>query len=232
MNVAIIPARAGSSRIPKKNIKEFFGKPIISYPINAAKESGVIDKVIVSTDSEEFAEIAREWGAEVPFLRPKDLGENKVNVADVVFHAVDWLKKNGEELSYVCCLVATAPFLKPEYLAEGYELINKNDVDSVVSVVKFPFPIQRAFKMTDNEKVKFMWPEHEFSHSNNLPQAYHDAAQFYWLDVNKFVKSKSLMGKEVIPVIIPEYLAKDIDTSEDWEMAEIMYEACQKRGWL
>ena len=213
MNVAIIPARGGSTRITKKNIKEFSGEPIISYSIKAAKESGLFGRVIVSTDCERIAEVARRSGAEVPFMRPAELGRNEINVADVVCHAISQLQKDGCDITYACCITATAPFLQSKYLAEGFGLISEHDVDSVVSITRFPFPVFRAFKKDTDGRLRFIWPEYEFAHSNNLSESYHDAAQFYWVNVEKFLVSNSIMGKEVLPVLLPEYLVVDIDTA-------------------
>jgi pseudaminic acid cytidylyltransferase len=232
MNIAVIPARGGSTRIPKKNIKEFAGKPIISYPIETALKSELFDQVIVSTDSEEIAEVSIQAGAQVPFLRPSELGENEVNLADVVHHTLSELVNRGVQFDYSCCILATAPFLKVETLRKGYEEILENDADSVVSVTRFSFPVLRALKLDDNSRLRFMWPEHELTHSNHLPEAYHDAAQFYWLNTKKFLSSKSLVGREVLPVFLPNYLVKDIDTDEDWTTAEIMYDSCLRKGLL
>jgi pseudaminic acid cytidylyltransferase len=232
MNLAIIPARGGSSRIPKKNIRNFMGKPIISYSIKTAGESGVFDRIIVSTDSEEIAEIAKNAGAEVPFIRPAELGKSHVNIADVIHHAIVWLKENGENYKYTCCILSTAPLLRADSIKEGYKIICGNDIDAVVSVVKFSFPVFRAFKKNKEGKIKFVWPGYELKHSNELPDAYHDAGQFYWLNTEKFLVSKSIMGKEVLPVVLPEYLVQDIDTEADWEMAEIKYEICKRKQLL
>ena len=232
MNLAVIPARGGSTRIAKKNIKDFLGKPIISYSIEAAIKSGIFDRIIVSTDSEEIAKIARQAGAETPFTRPDQLSKNSVNIADVIKHAILWLKDKGQEYTHTCCILSTAPFLQSKYLAEGFGLISEQDIDSVVSITKFPFPVFRAFKKDADGRLRFIWPEYELAHSNNLPESYHDAAQFYWVNVEKFLVSNSIMGKKVLPVLLPEYLVVDIDTPEDWDRAEIMYEVCKKKGLL
>jgi pseudaminic acid cytidylyltransferase len=232
MNVAIIPARGGSTRIHKKNIKNFIGKPIITYSIKAAQESGVFSRIIVSTDSEEIAEVARKAGAEAPFVRPAELGENRVNIADVVHHAATWLKERNENYKYTCCILATAPFLQAIKIKEGYEIISRSDVDTVASVVKFSFPVFRAFKKDKEGRMKFIWPEYELKHSNELPDSYHDAGQFYWLNTEKFLASKSIMGQEVLPVVLSGYIVQDIDTIDDWKMAEIKYEICRRRQLL
>jgi len=232
MNVAIIPARGGSRRIPKKNIRVFAGRPMIEYSIEAALKSDIFDLVIVSTDSEEIAETALQAGAKVPFMRPAELAENYVSVVDVLHHTLTCLLRQGEVPELACCLTATAPFLKPEFIAEGYRLIKENDSDCVVSVTRFPFPIFRAFQKLESGRMSLIWPEHEFSHSDQLPEAYHDAAQFYWLNVPKFLTNKMLLGGDVIPVILPNYLVRDIDTYEDWETAELMHEVLKRKGYL
>ena len=208
------------------------GKPIISYSIEAARESSVFDRIIVSTDSGEIAEIARNAGAEVPFIRPAELGENRVNIADVVHHAIVWLKERNENYKYTCCILATAPFLQAVKIKEGYEIICGNDVDSVISVVKFSFPVFRAFKKDKEGRMKFIWPEYELKHSNELPDSYHDAGQFYWLNTEKFLDSNNIMGREVLPMVLPGYLVQDIDTQEDWEIAEMKYEICRRNRLL
>jgi pseudaminic acid cytidylyltransferase len=232
MNVAIIPARGGSSRIRLKNIKKFAGRPIIEYSVEAARESGLFGRIIVSTDSDEIAKVAKQAGAEVPFMRPAELGKNEVNIADVVHHAVTWLMENGEDYTYTCCILATAPFLQADSIKAGYEIICNNDVDTVLSVVKFSFPVFRAFQKDKKGRMKFVRPEYELKHSNELPDTYHDAGQFYWLNTEKFLASKSIMGREVLPVELRECLVQDIDTEADWETAEVKYDVCKKRGLL
>lgn len=229
MNIAIIPARSCSKRIPNKNIKKFLGKPVIQYSIETAIQSNLFEKVIVSTDSEEIAEAAREAGAEIPFIRPVEIGRDHVHIADVVHHAVKWLNENGCDISYTCCILATAPLLKSEFIEAGFHLIRKHNVDTVMSVTRFSFPVFRAFKKDGSGKMRFIWPEYELTHSSDLPETYHDAAQFYWLDTKKFLVTKNLMGKEVLPVVLPEYFVRDIDTIEDWEMSELMYEVLKLR---
>lgn len=234
MNLAVIPARGGSSRIPKKNIREFAGRPIISYPIQAAISSGLFDQVVVSTDSQEIAEVARQAGAQTPFMRPAELGQNAISVAQVLRHAIEWFQDQGQLPQYTCCLVATAPFLKAEYLAQGHQLMRERRPDTVMSVCQFPFPVLRALEETGDGLLAMKWPEYELAHSNQLAPAYHDAAQFYWVDTAKFLRSNSFFGQglEVLPVVLPPYLVRDIDTPEDWETAEVMYQTCRQRGLL
>jgi pseudaminic acid cytidylyltransferase len=226
--VAIIPARGGSKRIPRKNIKEFHGKPLIAYSIEVALSSQLFDKVIVSTDDDEIAEIARKYGAEVPFLRPKELSDDFTGTGDVIDHTLTWLEEHGERYDYVCTIYATAPFLQKAYLIEGYEKLKSSDAVNAFSVTSMPFPIQRTFKVTEEGRCEMFWPEYYMSRSQDLEEAYQDAGQFYWTKVGE--KSDEVMfGKDSIPVILPRYLVQDIDTLEDWQRAEFMYEAIQKQ---
>ncbi len=221
--VAIIPARGGSKRIPKKNIKIFAGKPMIAYSIQAAKETGLFDRIIVSTDSEEIARTAEAFGAEVPFMRPSELADDLTGTVPVLIHAVNRLKEDNYIADYLCCIYATAPFIKPEYICKGFEILQKHGVTSVFSVTTFPYPIFRALKLNEAGYMEMFWKEHLNTRSQDLPEAYHDAGQFYWMDAEKFLKEKTIFASDAMPVILPRYLVQDIDTPEDWEMAERMY---------
>ena len=225
--VAIIPARGGSKRIPNKNIKLFAGQPIISYSIRVAQETGLFDRIIVSTDSLEIAATAREYGAHVPFLRPAELANDFVGTARVVCHAIEWLAQDGNQPEFICCIYATAPFIQASYLKQGYDKLVSSDVTSVFSVTTYPYPIYRSLKITENDHIKMIWPEYENIRSQDLSEAYHDAGQFYWVNTNKFMKEKALFAKDSLPVILPRYLVQDIDTPEDWETAEKMYSVLQ-----
>jgi pseudaminic acid cytidylyltransferase len=232
VNVAIIPARGGSKRIPDKNIKPFLGKPIIAYSIETAKISGLFDRIIVSTDSQTIAHTAKEYGAEVPFMRPKNLSDDFTPTAPVLLHALKWMSENEVRSNYVCCIYATAPFIQPDYIKKGLGLIMSKRVSSVFSVSTFPFSIFRALNISDAGYLKMFWSEHELTRSNDLPEAYYDAGQFYWLDSKKFLKTKKIYTGDALPVILPRCLVQDIDTPEDWETAELMYEVARKRGLL
>jgi len=221
--VAIIPARGGSKRIPNKNTKLFAGRPIISYSIRVAQEAGLFDRVIVSTDSLEIAAIAREDGAEVPFLRPAELANDFAGTAEVVCHAIEWLAKEGKQPEFICCIYATAPFIQASYLKQGYDKLVSSDATTVFSVTTYPYPIYRSLKITEDDRIKMIWPDYENIRSQDLPEAYHDAGQFYWANTNKFMKGKALFAKDSLPVILPRYLVQDIDTAEDWETAEMMF---------
>ena len=226
-NLCIIPARGGSKRIPKKNIKEFHGKPLIAYSIELALKSKLFKKVIVSTDDEEIASVAKEYGAEVPFIRPQELSDDFTGTGAVIAHAMKFLQDKGEEYDFVCTLYATAPLLQEKYLLEGYEKLKNSDASNTFSATSMPFPIQRTFKITENQRCKMFTPEYFTSRSQDLEEAYQDAGQFYWK--NRAKKSTDIIfGADSIPIVLPRYLVQDIDTLEDWKRAEIMYEVIQR----
>lgn len=225
--VAIIPARGGSKRIPKKNIKLFAGYPIISYSIKAAQETDLFDRIIVSTDSEEIAGIARDYGVETPFSRPSELSDDFTGTVPVLLHALNWLDDHGYTSDYFCCIYATAPFVQPAFIRRGFDLLKKKNAGVAFSVTTFPYPISRALKIGKTGRIEMFWPEHENARSNDLPQAYHDAGQFYWGDTEKFLKEKTFFSSDAVPIMIPRYLVQDIDTPEDWETAEKMYSVLQ-----
>ena len=230
-SIAIIPARGGSKRIPKKNIKDFFGKPLIAYSIQTALASKLFDKVIVTTDDEKIAAIAKEYGAEVPFIRPKELSDDFSGTQEVIDHAVEWLEDHGEHYDFVCTIYATAPLLKTQYLVEGYNTLKASSAINAFSATSMPFPIQRTFKVTENGRCKMFTPEHYMTRSQDLEEAYQDAGQFYWAKTAK--ESQEVMfGKNSIPVILPRHLVQDIDTLEDWTRAEVMYKVLKETGEL
>lgn len=222
--IAIIPARGGSKRIPRKNIKEFHGKPLIAYSIELATKSKVFSKVIVSTDDEEIAKIAVEHGAKVPFLRPKELSDDYTGTGAVISHAIEYLRSKGEVFDYVCTIYATAPLLKEKYIIEAYEKLKASDAKYSFSCTSMPFPIQRTFKITDENKCEMFWPENFAKRSQDLDEAYHDAGQFYFDKIYK-ESDELIFGKDSIPIVLPRYLVQDIDTLEDWKRAEYMYSA-------
>lgn len=225
--IAIIPARGGSKRIPRKNIKDFHGMPLIAYSIKVALKSKLFDKVIVSTDDEEIAKIAREYGANVPFIRPIELSDDFTGTGAVVNHALEYLKEQGEIYDFVCTIYATAPFLDEKYLIEGFEKLKNSNARNAFSCTSMPFPIQRTFKITKDERCEMFWPENFSKRSQDLEEAFQDAGQFYWTNLN--MKSNEIIfGKDSIPIILPRFLVQDIDTLEDWQRAEIMYEVIQK----
>lgn len=225
--IAVIPARGGSKRIPHKNIKEFCGKPMIAYSIEAAKNAGIFDRIIVSTDSEKIAFTAKEFGADVPFMRPCELADDHTGTDAVILHALKWLMEDREKIDYICCIYATAPFVRAEYIIKGYNILRDNNAASCFSVTTYPFPIFRSLKINDNSRLEMFWPEYRETRSQDLTEAYHDAGQFYWADVKSYLKEKQFYSKDAVPVILPRYLVQDIDTPEDWETAEKMYSVLQ-----
>jgi len=228
MKLAIIPARGGSKRIPRKNIKNFCGQPIIVYSIKAAQKSKLFDKIIVSTDDEEIAQIARSYGVEI-FERPKELADDFTATGDVIKHSINYLKEKREIYEYICTIYATAPFLQSNYLIEGYEKLKNSDAATAFSCTSMPFPIQRTFKITDNDRCQMFWPENFYKRSQDLETAYQDAGQFYWTNTNR--KSTDItFGKDSIPMILPRHLVQDIDTLEDWKRAELMYQTLEKEN--
>jgi pseudaminic acid cytidylyltransferase len=224
MNICVIPARGGSKRIPRKNIKEFCGQPIIAYSIKAALGSQCFDKVIVSTDDAEIAEVAKFFGAEVPFVRPKGLSGDFTGTSDVVKHAINWFIEQNIEVNYVCCIYATAPFIKKQYLKEGFKKLQNSDKSFVFSVASFASSIQRAIKI-NNDKVSMFYPQYLMTRSQDLEDAYHDAGQFYWGRSQAFTDNEIVFSDKSIPMILPRYMVQDIDTLEDWCRAELMYKA-------
>ena len=225
MKIAIIPARGGSKRLPGKNIKAFLGKPIIAYSIEEALSSGLFDKVIVTTDSEKIAKVAMDYGASVPFLRPSELSGDHVATAPVIEHVLQELINQGNQVDQACCIYATAPFVQAKYLNEGYKTLMETNCSTVYSVTSFAFPIFRASQINNDGCLEMFWPENELVRSQDLPEAYHDAGQFYWLDVKKFLLQNKLYQADSRPVILPRHLVQDIDTLEDWIRAEYMYQS-------
>lgn len=223
MIVAIIPARGQSKRIPQKNIKLFAGKPIISYSIDVAKKTKFFDEIIVSTDSDEIARVSSSYGANIPFMRPAELADDHAPTALVIIHTLQWLKDRGKTVNYFCCIYPTAPFLNAKYLKKGFELLRGKNAVTAFSVTTFPFPIFRALKLAKTGYLEMFWPEYRDKRSQDLPEAYHDAGQFYWGNTEKFLRDKALYTKKSVPVVLPRLLVHDIDTMEDWETAEKMF---------
>ncbi|MBU1196537.1 MAG: pseudaminic acid cytidylyltransferase [Proteobacteria bacterium] len=221
--LAIIPARGGSKRIPGKNIRLFCGKPIIAYSILAAQKANIFDRIIVSTDDEKIANTAMEWGAQVPFKRPQNLADDYTTTIDVIKHAIQWCNDNNEHYDYTCCIYATAPFIRDQDLKKGYELLVNSPNNFAFPVTGFASSIFRALKLTKENQMKMFWPEHIDTRTQDLPEAYHDVGQFYWGKTNAFLKSRSIFEDQSCPIVIPRYLAQDIDTYEDWDQAELFY---------
>ncbi|WOD08369.1 pseudaminic acid cytidylyltransferase [Marinomonas sp. GJ51-6] len=225
MNIAIIPARGGSKRIPRKNIKLFHGKPMIAYSIEAAKKSGCFDRILVSTDDEEIAKVAKKWGAEVPFMRPEHIADDFSTTMDVMKHAVDWCVEAKWQVDKVCCIYATAPFLSSAALQEGLSKLTDPNVHYAFSATTFAFPIQRALLVNKSGHVEMIQPEHKNTRSQDLPEAIHDAGQFYWGQMSAYLQQKAFFGESSKAVILPRKNVQDIDTQEDWELAEALFSA-------
>lgn len=223
MNIAIIPARGGSKRIPRKNIKPFHGKPMIAYSIEAALNSGCFDKVIVSTDDQEIADVAVKYGAEVPFLRPENISDDFATTMDVMQHALQWCVDQDLEVDNVCCIYATAPFILPEYIKQGLEAVSSPHVEYAFSATSFPFAIQRAISVDQNGFVAMFSPEFANTRSQDLEEAYHDAGQFYWGKSSAFLAGKAIFSPYSKAILLPRKRVQDIDTPEDWELAETLF---------
>jgi pseudaminic acid cytidylyltransferase len=224
----VIPARGGSKRIPRKNIKEFNGKPIIAYSIEAALKSNCFSQVIVSTDDDEISEVAKKYGALVPFVRPDELSNDYAGTIPVIKHAIEWMEDNNNYIENVCCLYATAPFIQSKIISKAYQQLQDSNSDYCFSVTSFSFPIQRAIKIVQGDKVNMFYPEHFNTRSQDLEEAYHDAGQFYWGKAQAFKDESPLFSEVATPYVLPRYLVQDIDTMEDWIRAETMYKVLQE----
>lgn len=227
MKIAVIPARGGSKRILHKNIRPFAGKPIIAYSIEVARSVGLFDKVVVSTDDERIAQVAREFGAETPFMRPPDLADDFTGTNSVVKHAINWFVDAGFTIDYVCCIYATAPLICAKFLDEGFRKLVSSGKSFAFSVTSFPFPVQRALRINYSGEIEALYPEYSMTRSQDLEDAYHDAAQFYWGRAEAFTEGVATYSTASVPVVLPRHLVQDIDTPEDWEMAELMFRVQQ-----
>ena len=224
--IAVIPARGGSKRIPRKNVRPFCGKPMIVWPISAVLDSGVFDAVIVSTDDDEIASVASSAGAEVPFVRPAELCDDHTATMPVIAHAIRWWEQSRGPLEFCCCVYATAPFLRPEYIRQGFDILRENpNADFAFSVTSYAFPIFRSLQITQGGRVRMLWPENELKRSQDLPEAWHDAGQFYWGRRDAFFGDKGFFSSNSYPVVLPMHLVQDIDTPENWARAERMFAA-------
>jgi pseudaminic acid cytidylyltransferase len=229
--VAIIPARGGSKRIPRKNIRPFHGLPIIAYSIRAALSSGLFERVIVTTDDVQIAQTAREYGAETPFMRPSSLADDHTGTLEVVQHALAELAHGGRAPTFACCIYATAPFVQPSYLEQGLRLLETHaDKSYAFSVTRFGFPVQRGLRITPDGALDAMYPEHRLVRSQDLEEAWHDAGQFYWGRTVGWQRGDTLFSPVALPVVLPRHLVQDIDTPEDWKRAEWMYAALAAAG--
>ena len=229
MKMAIIPARGGSKRIPRKNVKSFSGKPMIAWSVHAAQEAEIIDRIIVSTDDPEIASVARACGADVPFIRPDELSDDYTGTMPVVAHAIEWHVNQGFDPKQVCCIYATAPFIQAVDIQQGLKILEQSGANFSFSVTSFAFPIQRAIKLRADGRMEMFDSEYFQVRSQDLPEAYHDAGQFYWGTRAAWLSGAALFGPESAPVILPRYRVQDIDTPEDWEQAEALMQAMVHR---
>jgi pseudaminic acid cytidylyltransferase len=228
MNICVIPARGGSKRIPRKNIKQFCGKPIIAWSIEAAIKSNCFERIVCSTDDDEIASVAREYGVEIPFLRPAELSDDYTGTIQVVAHAIDYLQKQGTNIDLVCCIYATAPFIQADDLKESLKQIENEDTNYCFSVTSYPFPIQRSIRITEENRFEMFQPGMFNKRSQDLEEAYHDAGQFYWGKTAAWLETEQMFSLKSTPYILPRYLVQDIDTEEDWLQAELMFEVLKR----
>ncbi len=220
--VAIIPARGGSKRIPHKNIRDFAGKPMIAHSILAAKACGLFSRIIVSTDSDEIAAVACAWGAEAPFRRPAELANDFAGTDAVLLHGIVEAEKLYGPVEFACCIYATAPLLRPEYLCQGFDLLRNSGAATASTVTTFAAPVFRALRTDERGRLKWFWPEHANTRSQDLPQLVHEAGQFYWVDARRFQQHPDTLH-DTVPVLLPRWAVQDIDTLEDWEVAEHLF---------
>lgn len=223
--ICIIPARGGSKRIQRKNIATFHGRPMIGWSIDAARECGLFERIIVSTDDEEISEVASSEGAEVPFVRPSSIAGDFTPTIPVIEHAIKTLGLDGKVA--ICCLYATAPLVRPDDLLRGYKMLE--EASFVVAITSFPFPIQRALLLQDNGLVNLLQPDHALTRSQDLPETWHDAGQFYWGYASAWETNSSIFISGAKGVPLPRYRVQDIDTPEDWERAELIFAALKDR---
>ncbi|MCI6020250.1 MAG: pseudaminic acid cytidylyltransferase [Clostridia bacterium] len=221
--IAIITARGGSKRIPKKNIKEFCGLPIIAYSIRTALGSGLFDEVMVSTDSEEIAETAKKFGANVPFMRSADNSDDYATTEDVILEVLQRYRELGTEYDYVCCIYPTAPFVTEAALAEAMAKMEKYEPSVVIPLVQFSYPPQRCFVVDDRGYARFKYPQYVRTRSQDLEKQYHDAGQFYIYNSDRLIAANGIIEDDFMPIIMPELLVQDIDTEDDWKIAEMKY---------
>ena len=229
MKIAVIPARGGSKRIPRKNIKEFFGKPMLAWSIEAAMSSNLFDQIIVSTDDQEIAKVAESLGANVPFIRPEKISDDFATTTDVIAHAVEWMIEENYSVAAVCCIYATAPFIRFSDLQESYKIFNSGNWEYVFTATDFAAPIFRSFKKNQENGLEMFYPQFFDTRSQDLPEAFHDAGQFYWGKPSAWLDGKRVFDQHSTPLIIPRYRVQDIDSDEDWIRAELMAKSMLKK---
>lgn len=228
MRVAIIPARGGSKRIPRKNVRAFYGKPMLAWSIAAAQESGCFDRIVVSTDDREIASVAQGLGAEIPFLRPAELADDYTDTIAVIAHAIEALQAQGSAVAAACCIYATAPFVRAQDIQRGLRVLEESKAGFAFSVTSYAFPIQRAIRINCDNRVEMFQPENFNKRSQDLEEAWHDAGQFYWGSVGAWLSRQPLFSAQSAPVTLPRYRVQDIDTPEDWRRAELLFEVLRR----
>ncbi len=226
-NLAIIPARGGSKRIPRKNVKDFLGKPIIAYSIQAALDCKLFDEVMVSTDDNEIAKIAIQYGAKVPFMRSKKNSDDHATTSDVLVEVLEQYKINNKHFDFACCIYPTAPLINPLKIKEAFEVMRIKNFDSVFPVTSFSYPILRSLKMTEG-KVEMNWPEYLNSRSQDLTPAFHDSGQFYWININNFLQTKNILSDNCGAIELSDLEVQDIDNETDWKLAELKHSLLYK----
>lgn len=229
-NIAIIPARGGSKRIPRKNIKDFLGKPIIAYSIETAIQSSLFDEVMVSTDDDEIAEIAKKYGAKVPFLRSKKNSDDMASTSDVISEVLGEYEILNKQFDFACCIYPTNPLMTIRRLIESKKKLVDGDFDAVFPVLRYGYPVQRALKNNAN-KIEMVWPEYLSSRTQDLEIYFHDAGQYYWMDIKKFKLHKKLFSSNSGFIELSEMEAQDIDNSTDWDLAELKFVKTNKIGF-
>ncbi len=227
-NLCVIPARGGSKRIPRKNIKNFLGRPIIAYSIDTAIKSGLFDEVMVSTDDEEIAGIAKQFGASVPFLRSVETSNDYATTVDVLLEVIEKYKQQGINYDTICCLYSTAPFVTAAKLTEARSKLS-NDIDGCFTIVEYSYPIQRSLRINESGEVEMKYPEFQKSRTQDLEKVYHDAGQFYFVKINALIEEKTVWCKHTVPLILSELEVQDLDTLTDWQLAEMKYELLHKQ---
>lgn len=221
--IAIIPARGGSKRIPHKNIKDFLGKPILAYSVQAACQTGMFDRIIVSTDDEEIARVARQYGAEVPFMRSEKNSNDYATVTDALLEVLDCLEERGDSYDSLCCILSTAPLVSTQDIIGSYRFMEDKKAPAICPVVAFSYPIWRSLKRDKDGGISMNWPEHINARSQDLPVAYHDSGSFYWADVKKLRQFGSFFMPGCLGWEVDEIRIQDIDTETDWKLAELKY---------
>jgi N-acylneuraminate cytidylyltransferase len=230
MNIAVIPARGGSKRIPRKNIKLFCGKPMIAWSIEAAILSKCFDRIVVSTDDAEIADVAKACGCEVPFIRPAELADDYVGTIPVVAHAVEWVERHWGAVDFACCIYATAPFILPQDLRNGFDALRQTSAEYAFAVTTYAFPIQRAIRVRSDNRVEMYQPEFYGTRSQDLEEAFHDAGQFYWGRAGAWLTGLPLFSSNAVSVHLPRFRVQDIDTFDDWTQAELIFNLLNRCG--